>query len=266
MTAYEYELEKRAAVERFVEAYENKAEDGTGKLLTNDDYLRHLAGRVTRGSSEDDFLYLQKDASAKKFAWVMGEDGLSLFLMRSNLEALRSLGCEDRWIRKKLENGEHFRLGIFHRSDKCVPATWDNVFKLIESDYSETISGKIRKHIQALKTKSYDEIEEQARLSYLAGASYFDVNELSVHGYSTDPRFMSEERFSECEGTLEESRGFLYNRLGLSRLFDGSGFTKDANERLLVREYLQPNVPVSDIPGFRYLHLPIDLNELMADA
>ena len=264
MTHSAKESQKSAALDRFVEEFKRKLEAGALFIPSSDhEYLQHLAGRVTRGSTEDDFVHLQKDVGAKKFAWVMGADGLSRFLTQSNLDALRSLGCEDRWIRRKLENGEEFRLGIFYRSDQCIAATWDGIFSLIDGHYSENISAKIRWHSQALKSTSYDDIEERARLSYLNGLTYFDVNEASVHGYSSDPRFMSEERFAECEGTLEESRGFLYHRLGLSKLFDGSGFTKDANGRLGVREYLQPNVPIRDIPGFRYLPLPIDLKELM---
>jgi hypothetical protein len=70
----------------------------------------------------------------------------------------------------------------------------------------------------------------------------------------------------ECEGTLEECRGFLYNRLDLAPLFDGSGYTKDFSGQLHVREYLQLNVPVRDLPGFRYLDLAIDSGDLMPDA
>ena len=258
------ESEESMALERFVEEFKRKLESGASFIPSSDhEYLQHLAGRVTRGSTEEYFVHLQKDVGAKKFAWVMGADGLSRFLTQSNLDALRSLGCEDRWIRRKLENGEQFQLGVFYRSDRCIAATWDGIFSLVDAHYSDNISAKIRRHSQALKSTNYDDIEERARLSFLNGASYFDVNEASVHGYSSDPRFMSEERFTECEGTLEESRGFLYHRLGLSKLFDGSGFTKDSYGRLVVREYLQPNVPVHDIPGFRYLPLPISLNELM---
>ncbi|CAF3114030.1 unnamed protein product [Rotaria sp. Silwood2] len=226
-----------------------------------------MAGRVTRGSKETDFEYLQKDKPAvKKFAWVMGDDGLSLFLEKLNLEALRSIGCEDKWIRRKLENGEHFRLGIFYRSPECVLATWDGILSLIDAYYPKSISMKVRRHENALKEMDFNVIEAHARLSYLRGASYFDINELAVDGNSSDPRFMSEERFLECEGTLEESRGFLYHRLGLSKLFDGSGFTKDSSGRLCVREYLQLNMPIRDIPGFRYLDLPIDTTDLMPDS
>lgn len=228
--------------------------------------FQQLAGRVTRGSKEEHFIYLQKNRDAKKFAWVIGDDGLTLFLRYSNLQALRLLGHTDQWIRKRLEEGEHFRLGIFPRSDRCVLATWDGVLTLIDQYYSSHISQKVRQHIETLKQMTYDEIEARARLSYLNGASYFDVNELAIDGYSNDSRFMSDERFTECEGTLEEVRGFLYNRLGLSRLYDGNGFTKDENGRLNVREYLQLNIPVRDIPGFRYLDLPINDTELMTDA
>ncbi len=73
----------------------------------------------------------------------MSADGLIIFRKKSNIQALRSIGCEDRWIRKKLEDGEHFRLGIFYRSDKCVQATWDGILSLIDKCYSKSISTKI---------------------------------------------------------------------------------------------------------------------------
>lgn len=255
------------AIETFTKLFESKRNRGDidGKMKI--EQLRKMAGRVTRGSTEADFQYLQKDTpSVKKFAWIMGDDGLSLFLERSNLDALRSIGCEDRWIRKKLENGERFRLGVFYKSPQCIVTTWPEILSLIDNCYPKAISIKIRRHEDALKQLTFDDIEERARLSYLRGASYFDINEAAVKGNSTDPRFMSEERFLECEGTLEEARGFLYNRLGLSRLFDGSGFTKDSSGKLFVREYLQFNVLVKDIRGFRYLDLPIDINDLASDA
>jgi hypothetical protein len=111
---------------------------------------------------------------------------------------------------------------------------------------------KIFQYRDAFKQMSFDEIETGTRLSYLQGASYFDVDNLSINGCSTDPRFMSEERLLESEETLEECRGFLYNQLCVSDLFDGSDFTKDPTGQLHVREYLQLNVPVQELPGLRY--------------
>ena len=259
---------RQTIIQRFAKIFQDKSISRSHiNDFINDAELQQIAGRVTRGSQEAHFEYLQKDPlSAKKFAWVMGDDGLKLFLERSNLEALHSIGFEDRWIRKKLDDGEYFRLGVFYRSEKCVLGTWNGVLSLIDSHYPKTISTKVCEHADALRTVTYDEIEARARVSYLGDASYFDIDEMGVDGHSNDPRFMSEERFVQCEGTLEESRGFLYNRLGLSRLFDGSGFTKDMAGRLFVREYLQPNVPVRDIAGFRYFDLAIDDADLMPDA
>jgi hypothetical protein len=253
-------------IEIFAKLFETKHKQDDANITIKEEHLRQIAGRVTQGSNEADFEYLQKDKSAKKFAWVMSGDGLNLFLKQSNIQALRSIGFEDRWIRKKLEDGDFFRLGVFYRSDKSVLATWDRVLSLIDNYYPKPIAVKIWRHAEALKRMTFDEIEGRARLSYLHGGSYFDIDELAVSGYSDDSRFMSEERFLVCEGTLEESRGFLYNRLGLSRLFDGSGFTKHSSGQLFAQEYLQPNVPIRDLPSFRYLDLAIDSADLMSDA
>jgi hypothetical protein len=266
ITADVNESEYNTAIETFVTLFERKGKYDVKIDSFHQEHLRQLAGNVTsRRSNEVQFVNLKKDETMKKFTWVMGDDGLALFLTQSNLQALRSLGIEDQSIRKKLEDGKHYLLCVFYRSDKWIPATWDGVLSLVDYYYSNTISSKIRRHVDALKQMSFDEIETRARLSYLAGASYSDVAQLVIYGNTSDPRFMSEERFSECEGTLEESRGFLYNQIGLKRLFDGSGFTKDSNGQLMVREYLLPNVHIRD-DGFRYLNLPIDDTDLMPDV
>jgi hypothetical protein len=249
-------------IETFAKIFETKDKQDDVISTIKEEHLRQITGRVTCGSKEADFEYLQKHSGgARKFAWVMGGDGLILFLKQSNIQALCSIGSNPRGIRKKLEYGQHFRLGVFYNSDQCVPTTWDGVFSLIDNYYPKTISMKICRHRDALKRMSFDEIEDRARSSYLHGAFYSEINQLT-----DDPRFMSEERFLECEGTLEESRGFLYSRLGLSRLFDGSGFTKDVNGQLYAREYLQLNMPVRDLPGFRYLDLAIDSADLIPDT
>ncbi len=250
-------------IERFSKIFEKKdqADDSNGTI--NEEDLNQLVGHLSQGLNEADFEYLQSD---KKFGWVMGGDGLNLFLKQSNIQALRSIGLGDRQIRKRLELGRCFRLGVFYRSDQCVPATWYGILSLIEKYYPKSISTKICQHADAFKSMTFDEIEARARLSYLQGASYSDVNALPVYGIFNDPRCMTEERFMACEGTLEESRGFLYNRIGLTGLYDGSGFTKDSTGQLHVREYLQLNLPVRDLPGFRYLDISIDTNDLMPDA
>lgn len=252
-------------IEKFSSIFQRKNQaDDSGDTM-NDEDLNQLAGHVTQGSNQADFEYLEKNRN-KIFAWVIGEDGLKLFLKQSHIELLRSIGLQERGIRKQLEMGRRFRLGVFYRSDQCIPATWDGIFSLIDQHYPQSISSKILQHADALKSMTFDEIQARARLSYLQGAYYFQVNDLPSNGFFNDPRFMTEERFSLCEGTLEQSRGFLYNALGLTRLYDGSGFTKDSTGKLHVREYLQLNLPVRDLPAFRYLDLTIDTNDLIPDA
>lgn len=245
----------------FVNLFETKNKEGYTSCPITEEDLQPLAGRVVQGTRESDFEYLVKTWTGKKVAWVMGGDGLILFLKYSNVNALRAIGFEDRWMRTKLESGNRFRLGIFYQSDQCVPGTWDGILSVIDKHYPKSISMKVFQHGTALKETSFDEIETRARLSYLRGDSYYHVDTCR-----NDTRYMTDERFSECEGTLEECRGFLYHRLCLTGLFDGSGFTKDESGKLHVREYLQLNAPVRDIPGFRYLDIAIDSADLLPDA
>lgn len=250
-------------IERFSEIFKKKDQPDDIHCTISEEDLNQLAGRASQGSDEAYFEYLQ---GVRRFAWVMGGDGLSLFLKQSNVQALRSLGFEDRWIRKRLEMGRHFRLGVFYKSDQCILATWDGILSQIDKCFPKSISTKICQHADALKSMSFAEIEDRARLSYLQEASYYDVSQLPVNGFVNDPRYMTEERFMACEGTLEESRGFLYNTVALSDLYDGSGFTKDSTGKLHVKEYIQLNSPVRDLPGFRYLNISIDSNDLIPDA
>jgi hypothetical protein len=73
-------LENNVALQTFVKIFESKDKYDVNSNSIDHEQLWQLAGRVTRGSKEAYFVYLQKDAAAKKFAWVMGDDGLSLFL------------------------------------------------------------------------------------------------------------------------------------------------------------------------------------------
>ncbi len=139
----------------------------------------------------------------------------------------------------------------------CSLGTWDGVFSLIDNYYPKPISMKICQYRDAFKQMSFDEIETRARLSYLQGASYFDVDNLSINGCSTDPRFMSEERLLESEGTLEECRGFLYNQLCVSDLFD---------ERIRRDNYMSENIYNLMYLSKNFLDFDIDSADLMPDA
>ncbi len=94
------ESENDVALEKFVEIFERKNKHDVNINSTHHEHMQKLAGHVTCGSTEAHFEYLQKYA-AKKIAWTIGDDGLTLFLTQSNIQALCSIGLEDRWIRKK---------------------------------------------------------------------------------------------------------------------------------------------------------------------
>ena len=68
------------------------------------------------------------------------------------------------------------------------------------------------------------------------------------------------------EGTLEEVRGWLYHVVSLNAVFDGNGWTKDPRDgRLVVREYLMPNVEVATAfhpDDFGWVSLDLTLADL----
>ena len=53
------------------------------------------------------------------------------------LERLLRLGYEERWIAKKLADGERFRLALFPSRGYIIPATWDGVFTTVQQAFPE---------------------------------------------------------------------------------------------------------------------------------
>ena len=229
--------------------------------------LQRVCGRITRGSSDAHFSDLHKDGKrTKPLVWVIRSDGIEMLMggVENGTEAvtgdgggdlrgtgggrggtarerLHRLGFTDDWISAKLTNGERFRLALFPAS-QAVPATWEGVMLLVGSHYP-MVSDKVRAHERALRTWRFEAIQRRAMSGFLRGCTYFEINEASVAGASEDPRFISTARLAarSCEGTLEEVRGWLYFVLGLSELFDGSGYTRAPDGTRMVQEYMMPN-------------------------
>ena len=174
--------------------------------------LEGLAGRVCRGapSSATAFETLHPDGLAiKPYSWVLGEDGLRMLLDGDDSTATRlgKLGFSDFWVRKKLQDGEVFRLALFP-AESAQEATWDGVLRLVDMGFPPAVGAKVHAHAEALRSTPFEQIEARAKAGYLQGASYHEVNEL---GHATDDaRYMSVQRFATCAGSLEEARGFLY--------------------------------------------------------
>lgn len=239
-------------------------------LLQDDGLLARLSCRVCRGSSAEAFLTLHPDGPSKKpWSWVVGDDGIRMLLGGQRhgsagafvLERLRSLGFNDFWVRKKLADGERFRLALFPRAS-AFAATWDGIMSLVREHYPQRLADKVTQHETSLRSERFEAIQAQA--GFLRGASYFEINEAAAHGVSDDTRYIDTARLGsdDVEGTLGEVRGWLYFVLGCSDLFDGEGWTRDASGRRVVREYLMPNRFVDDFDAFEWVDLPLALDDL----
>jgi hypothetical protein len=236
------------------------------------DCFAGCSGRVCRGADEAAFRTLHPDGiEIKPFSWVVGTDGLEMLLggsavKESVLSRLRKLGFVDEWIHAKLLAGEGFRVALFPRA-ACVEATWDGIMQIVASHFP-SVAPKVLQWDQALRETPFETIQGRASAGYLRGATYFEINEAAVAGASDDDRFMSTTRLAsdETEGTLEEVRGWLYHVVSLNALFDGRGWTKDPRDgRLVVREYLTPNVEVAtafESEDFGWVDLDLTLDDL----
>ena len=52
-------------------------------------------------------------------------------------QRLLRLGYEERWIAKKLADGERFRLALFPAQGHIISATWDGVFTIVRQTFAE---------------------------------------------------------------------------------------------------------------------------------
>ena len=206
--------------------------------------LAQLCGRVTKGSSDSDFATLSHAGlEGAPFVFVIGNDGIQRFLEMDARSAMTGLGFEHWWIDEKLEEGKRFTLILFPARN-AQPATWDGVFNLVSQNFNEPIPSKVLAQADNLRSMSFWDIELQAQKELLNGETYAAVERTSTCGWSEDARYIDDVRLAapKCSGTIAEVRAWLYNRLCLSELYDGSGWTKDEHTgELVVREYLVRN-------------------------
>ncbi|EOD33955.1 hypothetical protein EMIHUDRAFT_423585 [Emiliania huxleyi CCMP1516] len=210
--------------------------------------LSRVSGRVSRGATLAAFETLHPDGLAvKPVSWVVGEEGLSMLLGAGTVEErLLRLGFEKRWIERRRAAGEAFRLALFP-AEAAEPATWDGIFNVVRETFPEA-APKVLARAGELRALPFAELQARATAGYLRGASYFEVNEAAMAGASEDSRYLSTARLAseQCEGRVEEVRGWLYHVLGLSDLFDGAGSTVLPDGRRGVGEFLIRNRRVAD--------------------
>ena len=226
-----------------------------GEALESADNALNICGRI-KCMKVDQLTHLS--GTHKPFSWVIGNCGLyQLSKCKSDYDKLLLLGAEKDWIELQLWNGNHFNLYLFPEiSDNYTAkwATWQGVFELLKENESE-IYKKILPFKEDLINTPFDDIEAKSSFEYL------DVEELGPK----DPRYLTKDRFlniNDDELTLSDSRFLLYCYLGLSKYFDGNGYTKDEYGKKGCKEYLIKNMKLDDMENIKLIELDVKIPEI----
>jgi len=158
------------------------------------------------------------------------------------------------WLRARLQDGTRFKLVIFPASGGTV-ATWDGVFDLVLDVYGEEAHERILPFREAVEVSSQDEIDPAGVIE--------EVSKLAVPEKVVDTRFINIERFlaiPKRDVTVYDARAFLNHTVGCNKYFQGTGMNARGEP-----EILQPNRPISAIPGAVVLNMDFSLEDL-ADA
>lgn len=205
-----------------------------------------LQGRILRGSKPEDFLTLSDDPK-REVVMVMGSDGLQTLLGKSGYEMLVAIGYERAFIAAKIQQGQSFKLIVFE--DRGVlPATWDNVARVVMMLYPETRPAFFQ-YLDVLKTTPFAAWQNRAGFNFL---------EVHLRG-PKDPRYMTHDRFWRSSQTALDLRRFLYHTVSLSDLFAGDGFTRTYTGEKGLREYLLVNQPLVRLGRYRLVDLDVRL-------
>lgn len=68
-------------------------------------------------------------------------------------------------------------------------------------------------------------------------------------GESEDPRYMTLRRLQEREGKMVQVRQFLYDEIGLDRLYTGDGYTRSEDGTQGPAEFLCRNLEILQVAG-----------------
>jgi nicotinamidase-related amidase len=209
-----------------------------------------LCGRIIRGTKPDDFKTLTDDPT-RKLVMLMGSDGLAKLLGRTGYDMLVEIGYEPEYIVHKVNQGNQFKLVVFGEGGAAKLATWQNTAEVVGATYPD-VADMIRAKLGELKRTSFDEIERRAG---------FDFSEVDKLG-SSDPRFMTHERFRNSRGTLVDVRAFLYFSVHLRELFSGDGYTYTADGRRGLMEYIVPNKPLAQLGQHEVVDIDVRVPKL----
>jgi hypothetical protein len=216
-----------------------------GQKLTPAD-TQGLCGRIIRGKAPADFETLSDDRS-RLVVMLTDSEGLTTLCGKTDYECLVVIGHHPDHIKGKLSTTppHSYKLVVFP-AQEAILANWSGVFDLATRLYPELnqpvsafgsilSSGPFR--IQDGKSVAFRSIERQA------GYNFMDADK------SSDPRFMTIEKFRASERGPVELRALLYHTMHLRELFMGDGYTYDEKGNRGVREYVLPNKRIAEISG-----------------
>lgn len=213
-----------------------------------------LSGRMIHGFPPDrdpGFGRLLSSDEWKRLSWVFGPDALSSFLGKDARGICLELGFGETWLEEKLAQGKLFKLAVFPASSAdAVPATWDGVEVLLESNYPDVWEPHVKRHYATIREEPFQAIQKLADYDMLqanlAGRDH-------ATGESSDPNYMSLQRLvkriEKGDPSVVEVRQWLWDEIGLKSLYKGDGFTYDDNSNRGPLEYLARNAPLADIQG-----------------
>jgi len=236
-------------IESFVNAFQS------GEFLTEDE-VGPICGRITCGIREEHFEKLGS-SGWQPYSFVMDREGLSMLTSTKSIaEKFLTIGFTMQWIRKKLNDGFVFKLSIFPESE-ATPATWDGIFSLIQTTYPGLYE-KCLKHRVALENTSFEEIQAQCPLENF---SYFETGQDRERKSKPERYIRAEQLDAIEEPELWQTRAFLYYVFNLADLFDGKGRTVASDGTVGFREFLVPNVKLSDLSECRLIDIPISIED-----
>jgi hypothetical protein len=193
------------------------------------------------------------DEPGKKLSWVCTDELLTAVLGKNPAEAMFHVGFSVDWLEARLKDGTMHRLVVFPTT-QCTQATWDNLFLLVEVQYSSSLAGRLALFADGLKTTPYEVIDPLLAIKSLS--------ELPVAEKFSHPEFMTAERFMEIPVSnlsLYHARAFFYHTIGCNLHFQGTGTNQKGQA-----EFLTPNNPISGIPGAVVVPLTVSTEDVAA--
>jgi hypothetical protein len=168
------------------------------------------------------------DKRTRRFAMLFDGVGMAMLTHRNRRDMMISVACyEVGFLDQKIAEGCAFQLLVTGPQPDALPGTWENLFRMARTHYPE-VWHKIEPHIKELRSRSFAEIQASSGFSFLNKS--FTLDE-----YVALPAE---------KATLAMARLALYKIMGAAALYDGSGWTCNADRERIAPELFIPDKPI----------------------